>query len=448
MKSFLTSVICLSVLTTSYAVVGLHSGNSNLTLGDEGNYLGWNAFYSGGWKSNGAGRFGLIRLNGDGRFQFYTSPQTASAANVNLGGLYEPMTIGADGDIGMGKADPRTVLHLQERWATLTLEADSVSDPAILLSPGWNTSVNDSGWTIRSDTSDGNKYQLRYSNTARFTMDTSGNAGIGTISPSAKLDVNGNIHMLGGALQLNRTYVDYGNVLTFHTKDNNRHGDFSFTSERTDNNTLKNLLFIEGDSGEVGIGTASPSAKLDVNGNIHMLGGALQLNRTYVDSGNVLTFHTKDNNRHGDFSFTSERTDNNTSKNLLFIEGDSGEVGIGTTNPTEKLAVNGTIRAKEVIVESGWSDYVFKDEYRLAPLAEVEAHITARGHLPGIPSATEIEQNGAKLSELVTLQMAKIEELTLHLIEKEKQLEAERLRNKEQAADLMDIFVRLKALEN
>ena len=184
MKSFLTSVICLSVLTTSYAVVGLHSGNSNLTLGDEGNYLGWNAFYSGGWKSNGAGRFGLIRLNGDGRFQFYTSPQTASAANVNLGGLYEAMTIGADGDIGMGKADPRTVLHLQERWATLTLEADSVSDPAILLSPGWNTSVNDSGWTIRNDTSDGNKYQLRHNNTAWFTMDTYGNVGIGTARPT------------------------------------------------------------------------------------------------------------------------------------------------------------------------------------------------------------------------------------------------------------------------
>ena len=117
----------------------------------------------------------------------------------------------------------------------------------------------------------------------------------------------------------------------------------------------------------------------------------------------------------------------------------TGNVGIGTTNPTHKLSVNGTIRAKEVIVESGWSDYVFEDDYRLAPLAEVEAHITAHGHLPGIPSATEIEQNGAKLSELVTLQMAKIEELTLHLIEKEKQLEAERHKNENQAADLADL---------
>ena len=340
------------------------------------------------------------------------------------------------GNVGIGTTSPQEKLHVNGasylRGNVKIFANEGIgNDGTAYLQARDNSGVSDIGMQFRTQ-ENGN-----YINVLRLSYD--GNVGIGTSNPSAKLDVNGDIHMLGGALQFNRTYVDYGNVLTFHTKDNNRHGDFSFTSERTDNNTLKNLLFIEGDSGEVGIGTASPSAKLDVNGNIHMLGGALQLNRTYVDSGNVLTFHTKDNNRHGDFSFTSERTDNNTSKNLLFIEGDSGEVGIGTTNPTEKLAVNGTIRAKEVIVESGWSDYVFKDEYRLAPLAEVEAHITARGHLPGIPSATEIEQNGAKLSELVTLQMAKIEELTLHLIEKEKQLSSANERIEEQAAEIAEV---------
>ena len=100
-----------------------------------------------------------------------------------------------------------------------------------------------------------------------------------------------------------------------------------------------------------------------------------------------------------------------------------GNVGIGTTSPSHKLAVDGTIRAKELIVDTGWSDYVFEKDYNLASLSEVEAHIEENGHLPGIPSAAEIEAKGAKLSELVTLQMAKIEELTLHLIAQEKRIE-------------------------
>jgi hypothetical protein len=63
----------------------------------------------------------------------------------------------------------------------------------------------------------------------------------------------------------------------------------------------------------------------------------------------------------------------------------SGNVGIGTSAPTEKLSVNGRIRAKEVIVETtGWSDYVFAKDYKLASLGEVEQHIQSKGHLPGL----------------------------------------------------------------
>ena len=127
----------------------------------------------------------------------------------------------------------------------------------------------------------------------------------------------------------------------------------------------------------------------------------------------------------------------------IYIDND-GKVGIGTTSPDHKLDVNGTIRAKEVIVESGWSDYVFEKDYKLAPLSEVEAHIEEKGHLPGIPSAADIEANGAKLSELVTLQMAKIEELTLHLIEKEKEISSIRANH---TRELSSILQRLEALE-
>ena len=53
----------------------------------------------------------------------------------------------------------------------------------------------------------------------------------------------------------------------------------------------------------------------------------------------------------------------------------SGNVGIGTINPTYKLSVLGTIRATEVRVETGWSDFVFDDNYKLSSLDDVEKFI-------------------------------------------------------------------------
>lgn len=99
-----------------------------------------------------------------------------------------------------------------------------------------------------------------------------------------------------------------------------------------------------------------------------------------------------------------------------------GNVGIGTTNPTYPLAVNGTIRAKEIIVETGWADFVFDEDYQLPSLAEVERHIKAEKHLPGIPSAAKVAADGVSVGEMQAKLLQKIEELTLHQIEQEKRL--------------------------
>ena len=99
-----------------------------------------------------------------------------------------------------------------------------------------------------------------------------------------------------------------------------------------------------------------------------------------------------------------------------------GNVGIGTTNPTQKLSVNGTVQAKEVIVDSGWSDFVFDESYKLKALSETEAFIKTEKHLPGIPSAKEVAKQGVSVGEMQAKLLAKIEELTLHVIEQEKRL--------------------------
>jgi hypothetical protein len=98
-----------------------------------------------------------------------------------------------------------------------------------------------------------------------------------------------------------------------------------------------------------------------------------------------------------------------------------GRVGIGTSNPQYLLSVSGTIGAKDVIVtNTGWSDYVFRSGYRLRPLSEVNAYIQRHHHLPEIPSEREVRENGVSVGEMQARLLAKIEELTLHLIQQEK----------------------------
>jgi hypothetical protein len=106
--------------------------------------------------------------------------------------------------------------------------------------------------------------------------------------------------------------------------------------------------------------------------------------------------------------------------NPIVFEG--GNVGIGTTNPQSTLAVNGTITAKEVIVtNTGWSDYVFAPDYQLKPLNEVAAYVNEHHHLPDVPSAAEVEKNGVSVGEMQAKLLAKIEELTLHMISSEQE---------------------------
>ncbi len=108
---------------------------------------------------------------------------------------------------------------------------------------------------------------------------------------------------------------------------------------------------------------------------------------------------------------------------MTFYTG-SGQLGIGTTNlGAYRLSVNGNIRSKEVVVETGWADYVFDQNYQLKTLDEVEQFIKQNNHLPNIPSAKEINENGLHLGDVQKRMMEKIEELTLYVIELKKEIE-------------------------
>ncbi len=120
-------------------------------------------------------------------------------------------------------------------------------------------------------------------------------------------------------------------------------------------------------------------------------------------------------------------------------------VGIGTLTPQEKLSVNGKIRAKEIKVEAtNWPDYVFKQNYDLMPLQQLETYIKANGHLPGVPSAQKAQQEGVELGEMNKILLKKIEELTLHLIEKDKQLTKEIEENKKRDIKIYELQKAIK----
>jgi hypothetical protein len=124
----------------------------------------------------------------------------------------------------------------------------------------------------------------------------------------------------------------------------------------------------------------------------------------------------------------------------VYLGTTSGNVGIGTTSPgSYKLAVEGTIGARRVkVTQAAWADYVFDSTYQLASLQEVEQFIQQNKHLPDVPSAAEVKKEGLDLGDNQAVLLKKIEELTLYIIEQNKQLEVQK----------QQLKIKNKALEN
>ncbi len=133
---------------------------------------------------------------------------------------------------------------------------------------------------------------------------------------------------------------------------------------------------------------------------------------------------------------SSFRVTNSANAELFRVLG-NGNIGIGTNNPQSRLSVNGDLFSKKVkVTQTGWPDYVFKSDYRLLPLSQLESYIIQHKHLPGIVTEQEVSVSGVDLGDNQAALLKKIEELTLYLIEQNKKLEEQNSRLKQQEIEI------------
>ncbi len=274
-----------------------------------------------------------------------------------------------------------------------------------------------------------------------------GNVGIGVTSPIEKLEVNGALVANKGVFTVNQpdggtfpsyeeefklkgtinagrlvasntyrrqlTFVEYSSTawvkptIYFSIEDRNDNNRLMFNCELAGSTTLalrdksQSEYFTSGEdgNGNAFLQMAKPNTKVVIGG--YSNDPVAANHKFYVKNG-------------------SAKIDGN-------ILTDSN-IGIGTVNfidgtDTYRLSVKGKVRAEEVKVYNTWADYVFSNNYKLPTLKDVEKFITTNGHLQNVPSAKEISEKGLALGEMAKIQQEKIEELTLYIIQMNKEIE-------------------------
>ncbi|MEM1136155.1 MAG: hypothetical protein AAGI07_09970 [Bacteroidota bacterium] len=283
-----------------------------------------------------------------------------------------------------------------------------------------------------------------------------GKIGIGTTVPKSKLDISflspeGGLRIRSGNPNASFTnsqivFSYNGNATYSHTIKSRHNGgnvkrnalDFFVWQPGDDVNGIGTRHVMSLNGGDVGIGTTSPKSKLDVDGRITLgkrsgdtnndiSSSSLDWFAGYLTRARIKAINAEWYNGKKAITFNLHTTNDNdfSDTEVMRISPlNGGTVGIGTDDPKNKLSVNGTIWAKKVKVTlTDAADWVFEEDYKLRSLEEVEAFITEHKHLPDIPSAEEFRQNDMDVAEMNNKLLQKVEELTLYLIDQNKNIQ-------------------------
>jgi hypothetical protein len=296
-------------------------------------------------------------------------------------------------------------------------------------------------------------------------LESTGEVGIGTTTPERTLEVNGpwqtariSSTSSGATLEFVSTSANdwavttwSGNMALLHSTNDfsSKTDEFYFTTSSfypwTDNTkTLgtsskqwSNLYSIDGAfTGDVGVGIQSPLGRLQVHEADNSLGTLYVTSQSVNDSTRIL-FGEGSSATYGMYWMYDGYEDDmelfgKSGSNIygphIAIERNNGYVAIGSDDYATgyMLSVHGDVICEELRVElvADWPDYVFAEDYELMTIPQLESFIAEYGHLPNIPPAEEIEDAGFDVGEMQKLMMEKIEELSLYIIEQNKELEA------------------------
>ncbi|MBL7820700.1 MAG: hypothetical protein JNL65_08790 [Saprospiraceae bacterium] len=298
-----------------------------------------------------------------------------------------------------------------------------------------------------------------FNSTNKYALVTEkGSIGFGTLTPSNSFieinALNSNLNTMllldeapmvqfsngiGNGGPLNKGFIQLANNdLKIGVNFENPNGQFIVRTGGLDRIFVNSTGFtkIPGNVGilsRLGLGTETPSAKIDINAlnsndPVMILNDespTIFLQNSGVDkgfvqvSGDDLKIGNPFSNVNGKFIVRTGGLDR------LFVD-NNGSVSIGSSQVANgyKLSVDGRIIAEEMRIQNStaWPDYVFKSDYPLLSLQEVKNFIEKNNHLPGIPNAAEIEKEGIPVGKMQTLMMEKIEELTLHLIKAQEEI--------------------------
>ncbi|MCR9171560.1 MAG: hypothetical protein NXI10_03645 [bacterium] len=184
----------------------------------------------------------------------------------------------------------------------------------------------------------------------------------------------------------------------------------------------------------VGVGTEIPRVKLDVLGTTYSQRIALSADPLTMGGArlSIQGYAPQDATNLINVSNTSSDLFQLSNQGLLNLNGrivinSNDQEPLVISNSTEKILQlndDGTLRTRAIKVNVfQWPDYVFEPSYNLADLQQVEEYIQENGHLPNVPSAEQLSEEGLDLYEMNKILMEKVEELTLYIIEQNKKIE-------------------------